>query len=103
MLLAFFAVYVEPQVLSSRNAAQPGSTLPVLSLQDVISSQLQDFAFILVEFHYVPVGRFLQCVEVLLHGSPAHPDVESISWSPIYSHLQLAGFQHLFLIIGGGE
>lgn len=89
MLLAFFAVYMEPQVLSSRNAAQPVSTQPILSLQGVISSQLQDFAFILAEFHYVPVGLFLQRVEVLLQGSPAHPAVESISWSPIYSHLQL--------------
>ena len=54
---SFFARLLSSQVASAHAVA--GDFLP----------QVQDFALLLVELHKVPLGPFLQPVEVAQHGS----------------------------------
>jgi len=68
-----------------RAALWPGSPWSV-SLQGLLSSQMQDLVFALVEFHKVPVVLFLQPVSDPLNGNPTP---EYIDWSPpAWCHLQ---------------
>ncbi|GAB0193852.1 mitochondrial enolase superfamily member 1 [Grus japonensis] len=62
------AIHQDPQILCSKVAFQLVSHHHVL-MPGVVPPQVQDFAFVLVELHEVPVGSFLQPLEVALDGS----------------------------------
>lgn len=72
---AWLAAHPDPQELFIRAAPQSGSLQPV-PLQDVVQSQGSTFHPVLVEFHEVPVGPFLQLVYVFLGGSPAPEHID---------------------------
>lgn len=74
-----------PQVPSCRAAAQL-VTLQVVLPQGVFLSQVQDFAFVLLEFHKVPVGLLSQPGRVPLDGSPA---LECVHWFPQFSRINV--------------
>lgn len=59
---------LDTQVLFCKVAFHPGSHGDVL-VPAVVPSQVQDSSFSLTELHGVPVGSFLQPVEVTLNGS----------------------------------
>lgn len=76
-------VYQHTQVIFSRAAPQPVNSQPVL-LPGIILFQVQNFAFVLVEFYKVPVVPFLQPAEVSLNGSPA---LQLIYWCPQFDDI----------------
>lgn len=72
---AWLAAHPDPQDLFIRGAPQSGSLQPVRP-QGVIQSQGNTSHPVLVEFHEVPVGPFLQLVYVFLGGSPAPEHID---------------------------
>jgi len=59
---------LETQVLFCKVVLQLGSPEDV-QMPEIVPSQVQDFAFSLVELREVPVSPFLQPVKVILNGS----------------------------------
>ena len=63
------AVYQNPRVLFCRAASQPSSPQPA-SLPEALLSHVQGFTSVLAEFCKLPVGPFLQPVQVPLGEQP---------------------------------